>query len=398
LVSADPVLEWNAIAETTVATVDPAAQVRSTAITQLAVFDAVNSIVGGYEPYLAKVNAPPGASPEAAVIAAAHRALAALHPDQRANLDALQVASLSALPGGPARSDGVMVGIAAADAILTQRAGDRFDLAVPYTPTTNAGKWQPTPPDYTPAFRPGLGRLVPFGINHGAQFRVSPPPSPLSDKYVRDYREVKEAGDARNNGRPPDRAAVARFYEVTDAVPIYFPAARQVSAAQRRTVAENARIFALLGMAICDGAIACFESKYFYNYWRPVAAIRAGDTDGNDRTPPDAGWQPMVFTPPFPSYPSGHASFGGAARRVLEHVFGEDGHDITLRNALAPEVVLHYTAFEQITDDIDDARVYGGVHFRFDQEAGARQGKRVGDAILKHALRPLHGCECREKQ
>jgi PAP2 superfamily len=142
-------------------------------------------------------------------------------------------------------------------------------------------------------------------------------------------------------------------------------------------------------MAISDAAISVFETKYFYNYWRPVTAIRAGDTDNNRKTDPDPNWLPLIPTPPFPSYPSGHASFGGGARAVLERLFGEDGHSITLVNPAIPDVVLRYTSWEQITDDIDDARIYGGVHYRFDQEAAARQGRRIGLYILAHRLRPV---------
>jgi hypothetical protein len=359
---------------------------------QVAVFEAVNSIVGDYEPYRRKISAPPGASPESAAIAAAHRALTLLHPDKMATLDAQRATSLAAIPDGPAENDGIVIGIAAADAILALRTNDGFNDQTPYTPGTKPGDWQPTPTDFTPAFRPGLGRVAPFVIQRVEQFRAPPPPRMHSHKYLRDYREVKTFGSANSTERPKDRTDVARFYEVTDALPIYFPAARQVSAVQQKNLSENARIFALLAMAIWDGAIACFDSKYHYNIWRPVTAIRAADTDGNPSTNPDPAWQSLVFTPPFPSYPSGHATFGAAARRVLEHVFGTEGHAITLRNPVIPDVVLHYGAFEQITDDIDDGRVYGGVHYRFDQEAGARQGERIGAHVLRHALRPLHEC------
>jgi hypothetical protein len=201
---------------------------------------------------------------------------------------------------------------------------------------------------------------------------------------------VKRVGDIASRERPKDRADVARFYAPDDIVPIYFSGARQVSLAQRKTLAENARNFALLGMAIFDAMVVCFDSKYFYDYWRPVTAIRLGHTDGNRRTDADPTWTPFVFTPPFPSYPSGHASFGGAARRVLERVFGKEGFAITLASPEVPDVVLHYASWKQITDDIDDARIYGGVHYRFDQEAAARQGRKVGRYVLRHWLRPLH--------
>jgi hypothetical protein len=387
IVHADAVTDWNAIMETTVLTTDPAARIRTAAIVQVAVFEAVNSIVGDYEPYRNRIEGASGASPDAAAIAAAHAVLVKLHAEQAPQLDAAREESLAAITEGPGKADGVAVGIAAAETILALRARDGFDVQVPYTPGTEPGDYQPTPPDFTPAFMPGLGQVDTFSIRNGRKFRSAPAPAVRSKKYARDYDEVKRLGEAHSTERSEDRTRVARFYEVTEPNGVYYPAARQVSAAQGKTLSENARIFALLAMSIWDSAVACFETKYHFNVWRPVTAIRAGQTDGNDRTEPDPKWQPLVFTPPFPAYPSGHASFGGAARTILEREFGVDGHAITLTNEAAPGIVLRYTTFKQITDDIDDARIYGGVHYRFDQEAGALLGKRVGDHILRHELR-----------
>jgi UrcA family protein len=388
---ADAVTEWNAITESTilVATADPAARARTAVIVQVAVFEAVNSIIGDYEPYRSKLHAPSGASPEAAAIAAAHRALVSLHPGQTQQLDASRDRSLAAIADGAAKRDGIAVGIAAADTILALRAHDGFDTPVSYTPGTQPGQYRPTPPENLPAYRPGLGQVATFSIRDARQFRSPPPPSLRSKKYARDYEEVKQGGEAHSKERPEDRLQVARFYDATDGEQIYYPAARQVLTARPQSLSKNARLFALLAIAMWDSAIACFETKYHFNLWRPVTAIREGATDGNDRTAPDANWQAAVFTPPFPAYPSGHATFGGAARVVLEREFGRHGHSITLTNPALPEIVLSYTTFRQITDDIDDGRVFGGVHYRFDQEAGARMGERVGEYVLRHTLRPV---------
>jgi hypothetical protein len=389
-VRADAVTQWNAITEETIlaATPDPAMRARTAAIAQVAVFEAVNSIAGDYEPYREKIKAPSRASAAAAAIAAAHQVLVTLHIDRQAQLDAYRDKSLGAIEDDGAKRAGIAVGIAAADAILALRAEDGFDAPVSYTPGTEPGEYRPTPPEFIPAFRPGLGQVATFSIRNGRQFRSAPPPPLGSRKYARDYEEVKRLGEAQSTERPEDRMQVARFYDATDGEQIYYPAARQVAATHSRTLSQNARLFALLGIAMWDSVVACFETKYHFNLWRPVTAIQEGAADGDDRTEPNPKWQAAVFTPPFPAYPSGHASFGGAARAVLEDEFGPHGHSITLTNPALPEIVLEYTTFKQITDDIDDARIYGGVHYRFDQEAGALMGKRVGEYVLRRGMRP----------
>jgi hypothetical protein len=385
---ADAVTDWNAIMQTTVAPSNAFVQARSNAIVQLAVFEAVNAITGKYRPYLGIISAPSGASADAAAIAAAHRTLVTLYPGSTAALDTAEAVSLSAIPDGQPKTDGVALGEAAASAILALRANDGSALMVPYAPGTDPGDWQPTPPAFAPALLPGWGQVTTFGILSGAQFRSAPPPVLGSADYARYYNEVKLVGDVNSTVRPQDRTDVAHFY-IIPAVQVYNPAARQVSAAQGKTLSQNAHDFALLGMAMCDGLISSMETKYFYNRWRPVTAIRAGDTDGNPKTEPDTAWLPLIATPPFPSYPSAHADAGGAARRILERVYGKDGFQVTLTSPTAPGVVLHYTAWKQITDDVDDARVFGGIHYRYDQQAGAQQGWQVGSFILETQLLPL---------
>jgi hypothetical protein len=377
---ADAVTDWNEVMQGTVERVDPYMQIRTSVITHLAIFDAVNSIVGDYEPYLAKIEASKRASAEAAAIAAAHRALRVLHPDQAVPLDARLKQDLARIPEGPAKDAGVKVGISAADAILAKRAEDGSNIEVPHEPGTKPGEYRPTPPDFSPAFRPGMGRVVPFTSCSNSQYRPEPPPALDSAHYARDLAEVRKGGDVNSPTRTRYQTDIARFYEVTDAVQLWYPAARQVSRAQRKTLSQNARIFALLGMAMFDAVIGVFEAKYHYNYWRPVTAIRENG---------DPNWMPLVFTPPFPSYPSGHAGFGAAARVVLESVFGRSGHVIRLTNPHVPDVTLRYARWKDITNDVDDARVFGGVHFRFDQVAAARQGRFVGEYVLQRYLRPL---------
>jgi hypothetical protein len=187
-----------------------------------------------------------------------------LHPERATDLDTRRAASLAQVADGQAKTDGIAVGEAAALAMLAKRADDGTDTETPYTPGTEPGQYRPTPPVFTPAFRPGLGNVTPFGIRHGSQFRLGPPPALTSRKYARDYNEVKRVGDVNSpeSERPKDRTDVARFYEVAEAEQ-YPSAARQVSQAQGKRLSENARIFALLGIAIFDAAVAVFDTKYF---------------------------------------------------------------------------------------------------------------------------------------
>ena len=385
----DAVTDWNVIMQATVTAAPTNApfQARWAAIVQLAVFEAVNAITGKYEPYLGTIVAPDGASPEAAAIAAAHRTLVTLRPASAGVIDPLREASLAAITDGPEKDAGIAVGEEAAAAMLLLRANDGWDALVPYTPGTDAGDWQPTLPAFAPPLLPGWGQVTPFGLLEGSQFRSPAPPALETGKYATDYEEVRLLGRVDSAFRPQDRTDVARFYAATSPVVAWNTAARQVSFAQGKTLSENARILALLGMAMADASIACFDTKYHYNLWRPLAAIRGGDTDGNAETAADPSWLPLIATPAFPSYASGHATLSGAACVVLEQIYGEHGHEFSLTNPALPAIELDYTTFKDVCDDIDDARIYGGIHFRFDQEAGGKQGRKVGNWILRHHLR-----------
>jgi PAP2 superfamily len=197
-------------------------------------------------------------------------------------------------------------------------------------------------------------------------------------------------GSIDSTERPQGRSDVALFYAATSPTQVFNQAARQVAQEQGRSLSENARALALINMAISDSLVASFFNKYFYNFWRPETAIHAGNADGNPRTKADPAFMPFVVTPCFPSYPSNHGSGANAAAAVLIRLYGEASHSITLSNPAVPNIVLQYTSFRQITDDISDARIYGGIHFRFDQVAGEHLGRAVGKAVYRHNLRPVH--------
>lgn len=390
---ADVVLDWNAIAiNTAVANKqNPFAQARYAAIVQLAVFEAVNSITGEYNPYLG-IKGATGASAKAAAIEAAYQVLNHYFPASAATLLTAYTNSLAQIPDGPAKVDGLAAGDAAAAAMIALRANDGsspplFKIPGPPVP----GEWQATPscsPAGGIAFQ--WQNVTPFGIPSASDFLLDPPPSLTSEQYARAYNEVKTVGSINSTERPPDRANVALYYAASSPTQVFNQAAVQVAQEQGRSLSENARALALINMAMSDSLVASFLNKYRYNFWRPETAIHAGDTDGNPRTDPDPNYVPFIVTPCFPSYPSNHGSAGNAAAAVLRRLYGEGGHSITLTNPVVPTIVLQYTSFKQITDDISDARVYGGIHFRTDQEAGADLGRAVGKAVYRNNLRPVH--------
>jgi hypothetical protein len=393
LVKADVVLDWNAIMQSTVSAQPPFPQARFAAITQLAVFEAVNAITRDYKPYLGTITASPGASAEAAAIAAAHAVLKNYFPASTASLDTASATSLAAIPDSPAKTAGIAVGEAAAAAMIAARANDGSSPSAFYLPSSSdPGVWQPTP-SCTPAGGAFFQwkDMTPFGIRSGSQFRLGPPPMLTSDRYARAFNEVKDVGGVNSTDRPQDRANVALFYASVTPVAIWNAAAREISTAQGRSLSENAHDLALINMAISDGAVATFDTKYHFNFWRPETAIRNAGNDGNDKTVPDAGFMPFILTPCFPGYPSAHATLSNAGREVMEQIYGSDHFTITLSAAAVPGVTLHYTTLTQITDDIDDARVYGGIHFRTDQDAGSALGRRVGQYVYSHNLRGVHG-------
>lgn len=390
---ANAVLDWNEVMVQVSATQNPFAQARLAAITQLAVFEATNAISREYEPYLGTIDAPPDASIEAAAVAAAHGVLVHYFPSSAATLDARLATSLAAILDGPAKDDGIAVGEAAAQAMIAARANDGSTPPQFHVPAGTApGEWQTTP-----SCPPSGGILLhwrsvaPFGIEASDQFRSAPPPPLLSRRYAADFNEVKRVGSAESTSRPQDRADVATYYNVVLAVGVWNPVARQLAALHPRSLTADARTFALLNMAISDGLVSVMETKYHYRFWRPETAIRGADADGNRKTAPDLEFTPFISTPCFPSYPSAHATASYAARTVLEALYGVRPLLVSLSTPALPDINLQYTRLKDITDDIDDARIYGGIHFRFDQKAGAVQGHKVGRYVVTHNLRSRNG-------
>jgi hypothetical protein len=402
---ADVVLEWNEIAVNAAIQTNqsPFAQARFAAIVQLAVFTAVNAITGEYEPYIDTVSAEPGASADAAAVAAAYRVLSTYFGSNAAvlsMLDSHRTTSLAAIAAGPAKNAGIETGEAAADAIMAMRASDGSSPAQFYTvpSTVPPGQWLATPscPVVSGAQVGAFyhwRNVAPFGVDSVAAFMPPPPPALTSNEYAKAYNEVKTVGGstATDTERPPDRRDVVNFYGLSSPTYIFNSVARQIATAEGRSLSDNARSLALINMATNDALVGSFFAKYAYLYWRPETAIRAGDTDANRKTDVDTGFKPFIATPCFPSYPSNHASGSSAAVEVLRRLYGAAGFSIELTspNPALAGIVLQYSQLREMISDVSDARVYGGIHFRFDQDAGERLGREVATFVFKNNLRPV---------
>jgi hypothetical protein len=399
--AADPVVEWNEIAvRVTLAavvngrTLSPVEQTRAMAIVHVAVHDAVNAVTGRYEQYRRTGDAEAGASAEAAAIAAAYRALLGLFGDAHfgdtAFLTSAYVASL-AQHGVTDDDPGLAVGVATADGILALRQADgSASASYPYVPV-NAGLpgiWMPlSSAASAQALLPGWGGVTPWVLRKGSQFRPDAPPALDSERYARDYQEIKEVGARVNHSRTDEQTNIALFWRASP-IAIWSPILRAALEAHDLDLSLSARIAALVNLAASDASVAVWEAKYFYNYWRPQPAIVNGDADGNPLTEGQADWLPHLPTPAHPEYPSAHAANSAAMAFVMRSFFGDaPGFDIEATSATAAGFVRHWSTFSEGVEEVIDARVYSGIHFRTADEVGARQGRQVARFVLIHALR-----------
>ena len=394
---ADAVTHWNEIAmRVTTPPVTILAspyQSRVYAMTHAAIHDAVNAIDRRYRPYALFSRPDLGASPEAAVATAAYRVLVHEIPAQQAALDAEYQAALASIPDGEAKTRGVLIGEAAAAAIIALRSDDGSTEQVPYTPGTEPGDWQRTPPGFLPALAPGWGYVTPFALRSGSQFRpdASDYFDLTSEAYAREYDEVKSIGQPGSATRTAEQSEIARFW-YESSPPGWNRIARNVAAQQGLDLWANARLFGLVNLALADGYISSFEAKYSYNFWRPVTAIRAGDTDGNPLTVADPGWTSFLVTPPIPDNSSGHAVAGAAVAHVLAQFFDSDNiHFTTTSGAPFPGITRSFSSFSQAAQENADSRVYAGIHFRSATRDGLRQGAKVGRYVSHHLLKPVRG-------
>jgi hypothetical protein len=385
----DAVMEWNqiALAATVTAGQGPVPQIRSMTIVQVSVHDAVNTITGKHSTYLAAGPPPAGASAEAAAIAAAHRALVTLFPLQSSALDAARAASLAARSLTEADA-GIDVGESAAAAILGARSSDGAALAqFAYTApgAGTPGVWVAI--GSAQALLPGWANVTPWILRSGSQFRPDGPPALSSGRYARDYREVQALGSLTSATRTAEQTDIARFWLAAPS-PIWNGVARQIVAARGVDMSDSARVLALMYLASSDASVACWDAKYTFNFWRPMPAIRNGDFDGNDATLGDPGWQPLFPTPPHPEYLSGHSTNSSAMAEILGFLFGDNpGVPIVAISPTNPGFPRQWATFSDGVDEVIDARIYAGIHYRTSDEEGARVGRQVARFIINHALR-----------
>jgi hypothetical protein len=400
---ADAVADWNAIAIQTITAATPARPATvgflDMAIVQVAVYDAVQAIDRRFKPYHVEI---PGASgsPEAAVARAAHDILVNLFPAQTMSLDLTYAQYL--LTHGLAPNDpGVAVGATAAAGIIALRANDgRFPPnQIPFTGSTDIGKWRPTesfigtppaPPSFAPMLTPWVADVTPFTLKSGDQWRAKAPPALTSHKYTTAYNEVKAMGARFNSARTPDQTDFAIFW-AANYTALWNRAVRDLAAAHVSNIGDSARLFALVNLSMADAIITAWDTKVAYIFWRPITAIRLGDDDTNPWTIGDPDWQPLINTPNYPDYTSGANNVTGAATRALALFFGTDEmtFTVTTTNPMAIQQTRDYSRFSDAAEDVVTARVYEGIHFRFADAEARKQGRHVAQWAFGHFLKPL---------
>ena len=392
-VQEDVILQWNRVLMETVrtpgqqpATIMP---VRSYAIMHAAMFDAVNSIDGSYTSYLTDVPGSQNASIEAAAAQAAHDVLVGLYPTRAAIFDTELAISLQGIDENRAQQ-GIRVGQIVAERMLAARANDGWNVTPPaYSLPATPGNWQPVPGTATFTHYPSV---VPFGILSGTQFRPSPPPPLTSATYAADLNEVKELGSVTSAIRTADQTHVAQLWAgvgtPTNFLFVWNNVARTVATARELTTVEKARLFALTNIALHDALQTTFASKFHYGLWRPVSAIRRADEDGNANTTADPSWTSLIVAPPYPSYAGNMAAIGTSQSTTLALFFGRD--DIAFQHTWegANGATRSYTGFGAMANEQERARVYGGIHFTFDNVAGQSVGRNVANYIFANVMRP----------
>ncbi len=393
IAKADVVTDWNQIADTAVVTnaKRPAgAALVDMAYVHAAIYDAVNAIDRRYRVYAVSPEAVPSGdtSKEAAVATAAYKVLLALFPTQESFLNRIYLQYLTAITEGQPKTEGVALGEEVAGKFMLSRAGDGRDAVVAFTPWTGPGNWRPTPPAFAPTpLTPWMATMRPFMIESPSQFRAEGPPALDSAQWANDYNETKQYGSLYNSLRTPEQTEIGLFYtEHTGAqLSRIF---RDFALSQNLSVADDARLFAMLYLSVADSLIAGWDSKYYFHFWRPVTAIRAGETDDNELTEADSTWTPLAPTPGHPEYPAAHGCLTAAYAEALRAFYGTKKVNITL-SSTATNTMRSFDNTDDLIKEIIEARVFGGMHYRTSVTHGAVIGKKVAKWMNKFYFQPV---------
>jgi hypothetical protein len=387
---ANVITEWD---EKAVAAVAPMASLGGTtpymaqrmiAMVHAAMFDAVNSIERRYRPYLVQLPAAPTTSKEAAAAAAAATVLATIDAKTAREMREAIAVYLVSIPDGAAKSDGVVLGETVAIKILEARKNDGSDAPDAYRPRTSPGVYVPT----SITINSMWPDMKPFAIARGSQFRPSPPVALDSKEWATDYNELKDYGGQNSTKRTAQQTETARFWLI-GAPTAYHPFVRQLVTAKQMSVVESARFMALVAVGLNDAIIAVLDAKYHYNFWRPITAIRNGDIDGNPATDREATWQPIAATPMHPEYPCAHCILSGTLAGVVKAALGTlDVPEIATTSPTAPGVTHHWTNMTAYTDEVANARIWAGFHYRSSTRVGTDMGLQIGEYIVKNVMQP----------
>jgi hypothetical protein len=380
----DVIMDWNAKADAIgiEKQLPNVPNARVQAMLHVAMFEAVNAIDRRYAPYKLNLAAERTISKEAAAASAAYDILVALYPDQKADLDATLAASLSGIAETEAKSKGIELGKKAAAGIIALRANDSSDKTENYRPYATPGIYVPT----TLPIESTSPALTPWVMGTGSQFRPGPPPVLSSETWTRDLNEIRETGSRNSSRRTAEQTNIGRFWFQTGPR-TYTPIVKQIAMVRKIDVVDCARLFALSSIAGVDAFIAVFDAKYTYNLWRPVTAIRNADLTSNAATPREESWTPLGVTPMHPEYPCAHCIVAAAIATVLQAVAGDEVDAISLTSPTAPGVTRKWTRLQDYSDEVSNARVYAGFHYRFSTEVGKDMGKKIGQLTVATQLR-----------
>lgn len=405
MLASDLVIQWNDATidaiRSDAGSANPGDGSRVFALVQTAVYDAVNAITKQYTSFALTTEAPSWASKEAAVATAARDVLAGLYPQQVAKFNSLLTQHLAAIPDGPAETAGITIGHDAAATILSLRSNDGSKGGSDYVFTNLPGHWQVAPlhPNQS-AWGPNWGEVSPLAMRYAADFDVPPPPALNNQEYADAYNEVKSLGALNSTTRTAEQTEIGLFWAYDRAVMgpptvLFNQAVQTIAEAKGNSLEDNARLFAMVNIAMADAGVATWKAKFDYDFWRPITAIREGDTDGNPLTVADPNWVPLGapgadpnstaddFTPPFPAYTSGHAAFGAATFRTLANFYGSDNFNYSLTSEELPGVVRNYSSFSQAALENGRSRIYLGVHWEFDNTLGVDLGNRIADYLAE---------------